>query len=319
MGLGRAKRAYNAVMRCQFVQFILLAIAYSLTWQPNTRAQVDVPAARSEAGTNRACSSPPVPVHKQSSTVQVTIAELTFNGDMQMPIEDRDKLSTSLQQQTFSGEVDGVKDQILETVRVAWQNHGYFNVHVQGDAKVLTRTPFSHAIAVTVLVDEGVQYRLEKITFNGNQEVSDLEALRRQFPLQDGDIFTRNAVSQGLENLRFAYLQLGHLNFTSIPNTEFDQDSQTVSLAIDIDEGKKFFISEVNFQGLDESASQGLLGELPLNPGNVYNQRLVNLALEAHLAPSAAGASPESRVHMQLDERAALVAITLDFRPCPVE
>jgi hypothetical protein len=190
MCLGRAKRAYSAGMRCPFVRFIIiLAIAYSLTWQPNTRAQVDVP--RSEAGTNGACSSPPLPVHKQSSTVQVTIAELTFNGDMQMQIEDRDKLSTSLQQQTFSGDVDRVKDQILERVRVAWQNHGYFNVHVQGDAKVLTSSPFSHAIAVTVLVDEGVQYRLKKITFNGNKEITDLRALRRQFPLQDGDIFTR--------------------------------------------------------------------------------------------------------------------------------
>jgi outer membrane protein assembly factor BamA len=306
-------------MRCQSGQFIALAVACILSWQVNAQAQVDVPATMSEGGTSEACSYSAPSVHQQTSTPQITISDLTFNGEMQMPVEDRDELSFSIQQETFSGDVDEVKDQVLERVRTAWQNRGYFNVHAQGDATVLSSTTLSQQIAVTVRVEEGVKYRLEKITFNGNKEISNLQALRSQFPIQDGEIFTRAAISRGLENLRFAYLQLGHLNFTSIPNTQFNEELQTISLNIDIDEGMQFFISKIDFLGLDELASQDLLEKLPLSPGNVYDQRLVNLALEAHAYSAASGASPESRVHTKLDERAGLVAITLDFRPCPVE
>jgi outer membrane protein assembly factor BamA len=306
-------------MRCQSGQFIALAVACILSWQVNAQAQVDVPATMSEGRTSEGCSSSAPSVHQQTSTPQITISDLTFNGEMQMPVEDRDELSFSIQQETFSGDVDEVKDQVLERVRTAWENRGYFNVHAKGDAKVLSSTPLSRQIAITVWVEEGVKYRLEKIAFNGNKEVSNLQALRSQFPIQDGEIFTRAAITRGLDNLRFAYLQLGHLNFTSIPNTQFNEDLQTISLNIDIDEGMQFFISKIDLLGLDELASQDLLEKLPLSPGNVYDQRLVNLALEAHASSAASGASPESRVHTKLDERAGLVAITLDFRPCPVE
>jgi outer membrane protein assembly factor BamA len=73
---------------------------------------------------------------------------------------------------------------------------------------VLSSSPVSQQIAVSVRVDEGRQYRLEKITFKGNKEISNPQALRSLFRLKDGDVFARDAVSQGLETLRFAYLQL---------------------------------------------------------------------------------------------------------------
>ena len=45
---------------------------------------------------------------------------------------------------------------------------------------------------------------------------------------------------KGLENLQKAYGQLGYINFTSIPNTTFDEQKKLVFLDIDVDEGKQF-------------------------------------------------------------------------------
>ena len=293
-------------MRCQFVQLIVLGIAYSVSWDPSTLAQVS--GMMSQAQDSEACSLAPLPVHNQAFAPQVTIAELVFDGNLQVPIEEQNQLSDSLKQQVLSGDVDDVASGIDEKVRSAWQNLGYFNVQARADVKVLSSSPVSERIAVSVRVDEGLQYRLERITFKGNKEITNLQALRSQFPLQDGDVFARAAVAKGLENLRRMYLQLGHINFTSIPAAQFNEDQQKVVLEIDIDEGMKFYINSVD-----------LLKDMQLSPGKVYDQRLVDLFLEKIIPSVPYDASRESRMHQQLDERAGTVAITFDFRPCPVE
>jgi hypothetical protein len=36
--------------------------------------------------------------------------------------------------------------------------------------------------------------------------------------------FQSRKIAKGLDNLRFAYRQVGHINFTSIPNTQFNEE-----------------------------------------------------------------------------------------------
>ena len=170
----------------------------------------------------------------------MTIADLYFEGDLGLPAADIEQIAIALKQLTYSGEPDEVVDEVLERARRAWQDHGYFKVQVHGARKMLTSSPANERVAITVQVEAGQQYRLEDIRFNNNKEVTNVKALRSLFPLKDGEIFERSAISKGLDNLRFAYGQLGHLNFTSIPNTQVNEEQQTISLIVDVDEGKKF-------------------------------------------------------------------------------
>lgn len=133
-------------------------------------------------------------------------------------------------------------------------------MQVDSDMRVLTSNAVSMGIALAVHVDEGQQYRLAQVIFKGNREISNTRALRNLFHLRQGDLFSRTAVSEGLENLRKAYLQFGFLNFTSIPNAQIDEAAQKISLAIDMDEGTQFFISSINVVSLDGQASESLEG-----------------------------------------------------------
>jgi outer membrane protein assembly factor BamA len=295
-------------MRCRLAQ-AALAIACFLSCQPPTYAQV--PPANLEAQPEVCATSS----DKDPSGPEVTIADLNFEGDLRMPTTDQDEISTSLKQQTYSGDRDGVTSEVLERVRRAWQDRGYFSVQVRGGANVLTSNPASERIAVSVQVDEGQQYRLGEIRFRNNKAISNVGALRNLFPLKDGDIFSRGKIAKGLDNLRFAYGQLGYINFTSIPNTQINEESQTISLDVDVDEGKQFYVSSINVVGLDDHVLKDSL----LQPGDIYNQRLANLFVEKHATPPLTDAQPDSRIRRHLDERAATVAITFDFRRCPVE
>jgi hypothetical protein len=84
---------------------------------------------------------------------------------------------------------------------------------------------------------------------------------------------------------------------------------------VDTDEGKQFYVSSINVLGLNDHVLEDFL----LKPGDTYNERLANLSFEKHATSSLTDASFDSRVHLQLDERAATVAITFDFRNCPAE
>jgi outer membrane protein assembly factor BamA len=301
-------RAYNALMRCRLAPPVL-AIAFVLTCWPPTYAQVSPVNLEAE---NKVCATSS---DKDPSGPEVTIADLNFEGDLRMPTRDQDEISTSLKQRMYSGDRDGVTTEVLERVRAAWQDHGFFSVQVRGGANVLTSNPASERIAVRVHVDEGEQYRLGGIRFRNNKAISNVGALRNLFPLKDGDIFSREKVAKGLDNLAFAYGELGYFNFTSIPNTQTNEESQMISLDVDVDEGKQFYVSSISVVGLDDHVLKDSL----LQPGDIYNQRLANLFVEKHASPPLTNALPDSRIHRHLDERAATVAITFDFRRCPVE
>ena len=88
-------------------------------------------------------------------------------------------------------------------------NRGYFKVQVRCDARTLTSSSISQRIAVTILVDDGPQYRLGRITFKNNKAISNTRALRSLFHAADGDVFSREKIGKGLENLRKAYGEFG--------------------------------------------------------------------------------------------------------------
>jgi outer membrane protein insertion porin family len=132
--------------------------------------------------------------------------------------------------------------------------------------------------------------------------------LRDLFPTTDGSILDRNAIANGLENLRYAYGELGYINFTSVPTPRIDEDKKLVYFDIDADEGKTFYISSIDVLGADPQ----VLNDLPLKPGQVYNVRLVHQFLRKHL-PDVDVNDPRVQQRL-LDERRGTVALTFDFR-----
>ena len=227
----------------------------------------------------RPCRAPSSPEGQRIGTA-VTIADMNFEGSLLMTAADLAQISASIRQRLYSGDLNEVTSQALEKVKEAWQEHGYWDVQVRGDSKILSSSSVSEQVALTVAVDEGRQYRLQGIAFRNNREVTNGKALRSLFPIRNGDIFDLTSIRRGLDNLRKAYLQLGHLNFTSIPNTTIDVASQTASLDIDIYEGKKFYVSRIDVMGLDETAFRNVTKDPLVKPGDVYDQRLVDLFVQ---------------------------------------
>jgi outer membrane protein assembly factor BamA len=266
-----------------------------------------------EMNTEIDCPRPSVSANEKTSGLEISIVDVAFSGSLELPASDREQIAASVKQQKYENSFDGVIDEALERVKAGWQDHGYFKVEVSGDARTLTSSPVSQHVALSVHVDEGMQYRLRKMTFKPSGGKIDVGILRGLFPMKDGDVFSRSKVAAGLENLWKAYGELGYVNFTSIPNTTFDDETKMADLNIEFAEGKQFRVSSVNILGLNEPVQGQLLEEFPMKRGDVYDRSLFS----QFLSKNASRFAPLTAKDLsKLDEKEGLVALTVDFRPC---
>jgi outer membrane protein assembly factor BamA len=298
-------------MRSGLAQIVVFATAGLLAGQVSIHAQQADVTVIPEVQDQSYCPRSSPSRAAQSSGTEVSIDNVTFSGFLQMPISDQDEIATAIRQETHGDALDGVIQEALERVRAGWQNRGYFKVTVSGDTRTLTENAADVHITLFVHVDEGLRYTLGAITFKHNKAISNVEALRALFPINDGEIFSREKIAMGLEVLRKAYGQLGYINFTSVPDTTFDDQKKLIFLEIDVDEGKQFYVSSIDIVGADAE----VLNDLALTPGQAYDVRLIELFLRKHL-PGADVNDPNIQ-HRQLDERNGTVALTFDFRSCP--
>ena len=84
---------------------------------------------------------------------------------------------------------------------------------------------------------------------------------------------------KGVEQLRKAYGELGYINFVGTPVPRIDEAKKLIYLDIDIDEGKPFYVSRIEFTGNTITRDKVIRRELLLEEGQVYNSRLWELSI----------------------------------------
>ncbi len=176
-----------------------------------------------------------------------------------------------------------------ERVRQAFRDKGYAYAAVEqpktqirdeGGLNWFTFRPRKgKRVDIQMTIEEGDRYRLGSITFTGNKQITNVKALRATFPIKDGDWFNATLIAKGLDNLKKAYGGLGYINFGAIPKLVPDEQKKTVSMTIDIDEGKQFFVSRIEFQGNTITRDRVIRRELLLDEGQVYNSQLWEYSL----------------------------------------
>jgi outer membrane protein insertion porin family len=176
-----------------------------------------------------------------------------------------------------------------EHVLYAFRDRGYFRAEVgdpqthirddNGFSFITFHPKHGKRIDITIPITEGGRYKLVGITFHGNKAATNVKALRSLFPMKDGDYFDSSLVGKGLDNLRKAYGQLGYINFSAVPTPKIDEAKKTITLDIDVDEGKPFYVGRIEFQGNVTTRDKVIRRELLLEEGQVYNSHLWELSI----------------------------------------
>ena len=85
--------------------------------------------------------------------------------------------------------------------------------------------------------------------------------------------------ARALRTSQKAYGEGGYINMVPTPIPRTDEAKKLVYLNVDIDEGKQFYVSRIEFTGNTLTRDRVIRRELLIEEGQVYNSRLVDLSL----------------------------------------
>jgi outer membrane protein insertion porin family len=175
-----------------------------------------------------------------------------------------------------------------EHIRQAYLNHGFFQAKsLDETVKVVRRggqgwrLPVVHMnlpgiyADITIPIEEGRQYRLHNVTFQGVKLFRTPESLMVPlFKMGRGDVFSAEKLRKGLEAMRNLYGMYGYIDFVPEPNFDFVPDTDNVDLTITADEGKQFFVRRIDFSGNVTTRDKVIRRELLVDEGDVFAQNM---------------------------------------------
>lgn len=157
----------------------------------------------------------------------------------------------------------------------------YINRSLYGADVVTTVTPIErNRVNLTFSVTEGEPAKINDIRIVGNQAFSE-STLKKQFDQDTGgwmswytksNRYSRSKLNADLEALRSYYLQRGYLDFR-IDSTQvaISPDKQKISLVVNIHEGDKFVVSDVELDGNYLGREEEFKSLVKIRPGQPYN------------------------------------------------
>lgn len=204
-------------------------------------------------------------------------------------------------------------DELAQHVRFAFQKYGYFKV-VVADPIVpdVPETGQPRIIPVDVKVTAGEKYSLRDIEFESSSAFPVVD-MRATFPINDGDVFDREKIGIGLENLRKLYAGKGYLDFTAVPETQVEDSIRVVALKVHLDEGSVFHVGDLILHGVESQPGVGdkLANTWKSYAGQVYDsQTLERFLHDLHARP---GVRPEQVFEISLDSEKHLANIHINL------
>ncbi|MCK7544481.1 outer membrane protein assembly factor BamA [Marinobacter bryozoorum] len=164
----------------------------------------------------------------------------------------------------------------LEILR-SYVGQGRYNARVKAIAEDLPR----NRVAVRLDINEGDVAAIQHINIVGNEafsddELLDLFELRTSSwwnSLTSKDKYARERLSGDLESLRSHYLDQGYLDFNiESSQVSISPDKQDVFVAVSVDEGRQYTISDIQLRGELIVGEDELRELVELEPGDVLSR-----------------------------------------------
>ena len=254
------------------------------------------------------------PADQGSVQPYIELSSLDFRGQTMLPPEELRVIAESLMEKSYSD--PQWPEELQQRVRDAWQHRGYFKV-VVGDPLVrqLPAAPGEQRAAVTISVDAQQLYKLGRIGYAYNTAFSSGE-LRSFFHIEDGESFDTHKLQEGIETMRKAYAVKGFINMVAIPVLDIDELHSTLTVTLDLAQGKQFRFGQITVHGMDPALAEKLLHESGLETGAIFDPALVNRFFERNRDILPADAEPFKDTERLMDEMKGTVDMIIDVFQC---
>ncbi len=132
-------------------------------------------------------------------------------------------------------------------------------------------------ITIKIEISEGVQYKLGKITFEGELENLSLEDLNNATNLNEGDIFNRNSVIQNIQTLTDLFADKGYAFVEINPVTSEVLNSVDINFVVSLN--KKAYINRITITGNTRTQDEVIRREIGISEGGLYSRSILRESL----------------------------------------
>ncbi len=140
---------------------------------------------------------------------------------------------------------------------------------------------------LTFIINEGIKYKVKSIEFIGNEIFSDKKLIKQfeeikikkwYLPWRGKYDFQKLTSDQNL--LKSFYLQRGFYDFSiNDVSVELIPEIKGIKIVIDVYEGSKYYVNEINWDGNEIISDADLNKELGIVPGDIFNKEEFDIAL----------------------------------------
>ena len=175
------------------------------------------------------------------------ISSVDFTGNKKLELFDlRRAMAETAVGEPYS---EGLFRRMLDlAIRPQYENAGYLGVtfpRIQTSPSTENK-----GLDVMVTIDEGPEFKIGKVTFNGLDRGMAAE-LERQVAFKTGAVYNASLISENLKKIRHNLENAGFLRAGVTESREIHDDSKTVDVSVDVDPGPRYSMGELTIKGLD--------------------------------------------------------------------
>ncbi len=203
---------------------------------------------------------------------KLAIKEINFEGnnsfkakELRSVMETKEKGFFAIAWITGAGKLS--KDNLerdLEKIGAFYYNHGYIKAKV-GEPRIDIKGKW---IYVTIPVQEGPQYKVGKMDFQGDL-LDDKEKLLAKLETPKEKVYSRETLQTDLTTLADLYADKGFANADIVPLVKEHDENLTVDVTFDIHKGEKVYFERIEITGNVKTRDKVIRREL-----RVYEQEL---------------------------------------------
>ena len=213
-------------------------------------------------------------------TPQPRISQINYNGIKKTEKED---LETRLGLAKGQQITPNIVDRAELIIKKYFDEKGFNNAEVQ----LVQHEDLAHKneVILDINVNKNEKIKVHKIYFNGNKVLSDFDlkwAMKKTserdyfFTLFKQKKFVESDFESDLDVLTEKYNEKGYRDAVIVCDSIVPYDKNKVDLYISINEGNQYHIRDIRWVGNTVYTSETLSNFLGMNPGDVYNQKLLN-------------------------------------------
>ena len=214
---------------------------------------------------------------------QPRISEINYIGIKKGEKED---LQERLQLMKGNQINQNVVNRATKIVEKYFNDKGFGNADVRIDLREdLSK---ENEMIVDIKIDKHDKVKVHKIYIDGNEMFSDRDVKSAMKKTNEkGDIrnlfkqkkFVKSDYADDLNRIIQKYNEKGYRDAKILFDSVAKYDDKTVDVYIKVEEGKKYYIRNIDWVGNTVYPTQDLSTFLGINPGEVYNQKLINKRL----------------------------------------